>query len=115
MTTAGGASPSNHKGELRVVGTSVTREVELLLERVGKSLGKRPPRMSSALLIPKQPPDPTPRCPTIAQDVRYYPSAAAGRRGWRNLIGWLKPLRIGDLGKEQPTRSTLGIPFAIAE
>lgn len=45
MTAAGGASPSNHKGELRVVGTSVTREVELLLERVGKSLGKRPPRV----------------------------------------------------------------------
>jgi SAM-dependent methyltransferase len=45
MTAAGGASPSNPKGELRVVGTSVTREVELLLERVAKSLGKRPPRI----------------------------------------------------------------------
>ncbi len=45
MTAAGGASPSNHKGELRVVGTSVTREVELLLERVASSLGKRPPRV----------------------------------------------------------------------
>jgi SAM-dependent methyltransferase len=45
MTAAGGASPSNPKGELRVVGTSVTREVELLLERVAKSLGKRPPRV----------------------------------------------------------------------
>jgi SAM-dependent methyltransferase len=45
MTGAGGASPSNHKGELRVVGTSVTREVELLLERVAASLGKRPPRV----------------------------------------------------------------------
>ena len=45
MTAAGGASPSNHKGELRVVGTSVTREVELLLERVATSLGKRPPRV----------------------------------------------------------------------
>ena len=45
MTAAGGASPSNHKGELRVVGTSVTREVELLLERVAASLGKRPPRV----------------------------------------------------------------------
>ena len=44
MTAAGGASP-NPKGELRVVGTSVTREVELLLERVAKSLGKRPPRV----------------------------------------------------------------------
>jgi SAM-dependent methyltransferase len=45
MTAAGGASPSNHKGELRVVGTSVTREVELLLERVATSLDKRPPRV----------------------------------------------------------------------
>ncbi|MEI6203438.1 MAG: methyltransferase domain-containing protein [Enhydrobacter sp.] len=45
MTAAGGASPSNHKGELRVVGTSVTREVELLLERVASSLGKRQPRV----------------------------------------------------------------------
>ena len=45
MTAAGGTSPSNHKGELRVVGTSVTREVELLLERVAASLGKRPPRV----------------------------------------------------------------------
>ena len=45
MTAAGGASPSNHKGELRVVGTSVTREVELLLDRVGSSLGKRSPRV----------------------------------------------------------------------
>ena len=45
MTAAGGASPSNHKGELRVVGTSVTREVELLLERVVASLGERPPRV----------------------------------------------------------------------
>jgi SAM-dependent methyltransferase len=45
MTAAGGASPSNHKGELRVVGTSVTSEVEKLLDRVGASLGKRAPRV----------------------------------------------------------------------
>jgi SAM-dependent methyltransferase len=45
MTAAGGGSPSNHKGELRVVGTSVAREVELLLDRVAASLGKRPPRV----------------------------------------------------------------------
>jgi SAM-dependent methyltransferase len=44
MTAAGGVSP-NPKGELRVVGTSVTREVELLLDRVAKSLGKRSPRV----------------------------------------------------------------------
>ena len=45
MTAAGGASPPDHKGELRVVGTSVTREVELLLERLATSIGKRPPRV----------------------------------------------------------------------
>lgn len=45
MTAAGGASPSSHKGELHVVGTSVTREVELLLDRVASSLGKRSPRV----------------------------------------------------------------------
>jgi SAM-dependent methyltransferase len=45
MTKAGGASPSNHKGELRVVGTSVAREIELLLDRVGASLRKRPPHV----------------------------------------------------------------------
>jgi SAM-dependent methyltransferase len=45
MTEAGGASPSSHKGELRVVGTSVTREVELLLERLAALTGKRPPRV----------------------------------------------------------------------
>ena len=45
MTAAGGASPSNPKSELRVVGTSVTREVELLLDRVGAFLGKRAPRV----------------------------------------------------------------------
>jgi SAM-dependent methyltransferase len=45
MTAAGGASPSEHKGELRVVGSSVTREVELLLDRVAGSIGKRAPRV----------------------------------------------------------------------
>ncbi|MBS0537968.1 MAG: methyltransferase domain-containing protein [Proteobacteria bacterium] len=41
MTVAGGVSPSDHKGELRVVGTSVTREVELLLDRLAAATGKR--------------------------------------------------------------------------
>ncbi len=45
MTAAGDASPTDHKGELRVVGTSVTREVELLLERVAASTGRRAPRV----------------------------------------------------------------------
>ena len=34
MKPADDASPSEPKGELRVVGTSVSREVELLLDRV---------------------------------------------------------------------------------
>ena len=45
MTGPGGASPSDHKGELRVVGTSVTREVELLLDRLAGAIGRRAPRV----------------------------------------------------------------------
>jgi SAM-dependent methyltransferase len=45
MTPAGDASSAEPKGELRVVGTSVTREVELLLERVAQAAGKRAPRV----------------------------------------------------------------------
>jgi SAM-dependent methyltransferase len=37
--------PSDHRNELRVVGTSVTREVDLLLDRVATSIGRRPPRV----------------------------------------------------------------------
>ena len=52
MTAAGGASPSNHKGELRVVGTSVTREVELLLERaLGATIALAHVRSSKALRV----------------------------------------------------------------
>lgn len=40
-----GVSPSEHRGELRVVGTSVTREIELLLDRVAQSVGRRAPRV----------------------------------------------------------------------
>jgi len=43
MTAAGDASPSDTKRELRVVGTSVTREVELLLDRVAQAVGRRAP------------------------------------------------------------------------
>ena len=67
MTAAGGASPSNHKGELRVVGTSVAREVELLLDRVAASLGKRPPRV---LQVGSR---------SLVSD--------RNERNWRNLIG----------------------------
>ncbi len=42
----GGATPGELRpGELRVVGTSVTREVERLLDRVAESVGKRGPRV----------------------------------------------------------------------
>jgi SAM-dependent methyltransferase len=42
----GGATPGELRpGELRIVGTSVTREVELLLDRVAESVGKRAPRV----------------------------------------------------------------------
>lgn len=50
MKSAGGASPSEPAGsgprnELRVVGTSVSREIELLFERVAQSAGRRAPRV----------------------------------------------------------------------
>ena len=45
MKPAGDASSAEPKGELRVVGTSVTREVELLLERVAQAVGRRAPRV----------------------------------------------------------------------
>lgn len=42
----GGATPGELRpGELRVVGTTVRREVELLMDRVAESVGKRPPRV----------------------------------------------------------------------
>jgi SAM-dependent methyltransferase len=45
MTADGdGLSPAP-KGELRVVGTTVTREIELLLDRVGAAVGRRTPRI----------------------------------------------------------------------
>jgi SAM-dependent methyltransferase len=45
MKPADDASPSEPKGELRVVGTSVAREVELLLDRVAGMVGRRAPRV----------------------------------------------------------------------
>ena len=45
MKPAGDASPAEPKGELRVVGTSVSREVELLLDRVARVVGRRAPRV----------------------------------------------------------------------
>jgi SAM-dependent methyltransferase len=45
MKPAGDASPSEPKGELHVVGTSVAREVELLLDRVAGMVGRRAPRV----------------------------------------------------------------------
>jgi SAM-dependent methyltransferase len=45
MSAAGSALPPGAKAELRVVGTSVTREVELLLDRVGAASGRRAPRV----------------------------------------------------------------------
>ncbi len=46
MSGAAGSDPrAEHRGELRVVGTSVTREVELLLDRLGETVGRRSPRI----------------------------------------------------------------------
>ena len=43
MTTAGATPSDNAPGELRVVGTSVSREVELLFDRTAQAVGKRAP------------------------------------------------------------------------
>jgi len=45
MTAAGGAPLPPRKGELRIVGTSVAREIELLLDRVAETVGRRAPRV----------------------------------------------------------------------
>lgn len=45
MTSARGASPSEARGELRVVGTSVSREIDLLFDRVAQAVGRRAPRV----------------------------------------------------------------------
>ena len=46
MSGAASSDPrTEHRGELRVVGTSVTREVELLLDRLGETVGRRSPRI----------------------------------------------------------------------
>lgn len=43
---AGSDTPGEMRpGELRVVGTSVTREIDLLFDKVAQSVGKRPPRV----------------------------------------------------------------------
>ncbi|WP_395709215.1 class I SAM-dependent methyltransferase [Reyranella sp.] len=45
MSAAGDAPPAQSRGELRVVGTSVTREVERLLDQTADACGKRAPRI----------------------------------------------------------------------
>jgi SAM-dependent methyltransferase len=45
MKPAGGASPAKSSGELRVIGTSVAREIELLLDGVAQAVGRRAPRV----------------------------------------------------------------------
>lgn len=45
MTAAGDAPPSPRKGELHIVGTTVGREVERLLDKVAEAVGRRVPRI----------------------------------------------------------------------
>jgi SAM-dependent methyltransferase len=45
MTAAGDAPPPPRKGELRIVGTTVGREVERLLDLVAEAAGRRAPRV----------------------------------------------------------------------
>jgi SAM-dependent methyltransferase len=67
MSAAGDASPSGSKGELRVVGTSVTREIDLLFDRVAEQTGKRAARVLQ---------------------VGSRPSVSdRNERNWRSLVG----------------------------
>jgi SAM-dependent methyltransferase len=45
VTASGGAAPFDPKVGLRVVGTTVTREIDLLFERLADSVGRRVPRV----------------------------------------------------------------------
>jgi SAM-dependent methyltransferase len=45
LTAAGDAPPPPRKGELHIVGTSVAREVERLLDRLAETTGRRIPRI----------------------------------------------------------------------
>lgn len=45
MTAAGDAPPPPRKGELHIVGTTVGREVERLLDKVAEAAGRRVPRV----------------------------------------------------------------------
>jgi SAM-dependent methyltransferase len=45
MTAGGDAPLPPRKGELRIVGTTVTREIELLLDRLAETVGRRAPRV----------------------------------------------------------------------
>ncbi|HZY53673.1 MAG TPA: methyltransferase domain-containing protein [Reyranella sp.] len=45
MTAAGDAPPLPRKGELHIVGTTVGREIERLLDRVAEAAGRRIPRI----------------------------------------------------------------------
>jgi hypothetical protein len=45
VTASGGAAPFDPKVGLRVVGTTVTREIDLLFERLAASVGRRVPRV----------------------------------------------------------------------
>jgi len=49
LTSTGGTPPADRspdrRGELRIVGTSVAREVEQLLDRLAASVGRKPPRV----------------------------------------------------------------------
>ncbi len=45
MTAAGDAPPPPRKGELHIVGTTVGREIERLLDKVAEAVGRRVPRV----------------------------------------------------------------------
>jgi SAM-dependent methyltransferase len=78
VTAAGGARSSGHTSELRVVGTSVAREIEILLDRLSQLLGRRAPR--------------------VLQVGSRTLLADRNERNWRNLIAKRFGKRAGFVG-----------------
>lgn len=67
MKDSADTAPARSSGELKVVGTSVTREIELLFDRVAQACGKRAPR--------------------VLQVGSRTAMADRNERNWRGLVG----------------------------
>jgi len=87
----GGATPGEQRpGELRVVGTSVAREIDLVLDRVAQSVGKRAPRIlqvGSRTLVADR------------ASADYYEAVAKGRDA-KLACNWVTTDLFGHLNRD---------------